>query len=462
MDNERKYSTKSGVNQGHSSDEPLKSNSRMASVTPNNVQSADASAIKQESDIKQEPVSVGELVDVSVSTHRNAVHVPSFDERDTEYDFDHLSWDEAKAEKEEKAKTSADNGKQAMVDQQDRQPPSQNREDLRMPESGNVAHNRHQRGGNAYGNTSKPHKCEFCEYSAQYKCLLNRHMLKHTGEKPHGCTLCPKRFKEKRNLLGHMKAHVQEFLFYCLGCLQGFDGKEEKTEHESNCKIRRYECHLCKKSFGSHKIRIVNHIRVHSGDKPFECEECFKQFSEKGSLSKHMKLHAGARPFRCSKCHEGFSDQDERDSHEEECNRRVYKCYVCRKSIGLKKFHLIGHMRTHSGETPFQCTECPRKFSQNYQLKRHMYTHKTNLPFECLICRRGFLKNDKRKEHQRNCNGRYYECYLCKKLFRSSKDQLKGHMHTHSGEKPFRCDLCRKTFTWKSNLNRHMKNSHRK
>ncbi|XP_055307794.1 gastrula zinc finger protein XlCGF52.1-like [Sitodiplosis mosellana] len=308
----------------------------------------------------------------------------------------------------------------------------------------------------------KKQKCDFCEYSTDNKGHLNQHLLKHTGEKPHGCTLCPKRFKEKRSLLGHMKIHVKEFLFHCSGCLQGFDGKEEKTEHETNCKVVRYECYLCKDSFGSLKTNMVNHMRVHSGDKPFECEECSKKFVQKHNLNKHMKIHAGPRPFRCSKCHERFSDQDERDSHEEECNRRVYQCYVCRKSIGLIKSDLIRHMRTHSGETPFQCVECSKSFSRIDYRKAHMCTHTTKLPFKCLICHRGFLKNDKRKAHQRTCNRRYYECYLCKKFFRSTNDQLKGHMHTHSGEKPFRCDLCRTTFTQKSNLNRHMKNIHRK
>ncbi|XP_055301636.1 uncharacterized protein LOC129568101 [Sitodiplosis mosellana] len=149
MGNEKKQSTKSEVKKEPSSEKPLESNDRMVSVTPSNIQSVDSFEIKQESDIKQEPVSAGELVDILVSTHRNTVHVPGFNERDTEYDFDHLSFDEVKAEvknecdkkKEEKAKTSADNGKQAMVDQQDRQPPSQNEEDLYTVANGNEAHN---------------------------------------------------------------------------------------------------------------------------------------------------------------------------------------------------------------------------------------------------------------------------------------------------------------------------------
>ena len=52
-----------------------------------------------------------------------------------------------------------------------------------------------------------------------------------------------------------------------------------------------HACTICPKSFDwpSH---LENHMRVHTGVKPFECEQCGKTFALKGNLKQHSLTHA--------------------------------------------------------------------------------------------------------------------------------------------------------------------------
>lgn len=51
--------------------------------------------------------------------------------------------------------------------------------------------------------------------------------------------------------------------------------------------LRRFKCEQCGKAF-KFKHHLKEHIRIHSGEKPFECTNCRKRFSHSGSYSSHM------------------------------------------------------------------------------------------------------------------------------------------------------------------------------
>ena len=52
-----------------------------------------------------------------------------------------------------------------------------------------------------------------------------------------------------------------------------------------------------------------------------------------------------------------------------------------------------------------------------------------------------------------------YDCTYCGRRFKRA-DNLRDHVRTHTGEKPFRCQVCSYSASHKSNLNAHTKKLH--
>uniref|UniRef100_A0A8C2HPE7 C2H2-type domain-containing protein n=1 Tax=Cyprinus carpio TaxID=7962 RepID=A0A8C2HPE7_CYPCA len=133
-----------------------------------------------------------------------------------------------------------------------------------------------------------------------------------------------------------------------------------------------------------------------------------------------------------------------------------YKCTQCRQS-GVRRRHLKQHQELHAHDKPFTCLQCGKGFTTASNLKQHQKTHAGEKPHRCTQCGKCFAAAATLREHQRIHSGeKPYKCTQCRKSF-VRKRHLKKHQLVHQGGKPYRCSQCDKGFNHSSSLSRHHK-----
>ncbi len=117
-------------------------------------------------------------------------------------------------------------------------------------------------------------------------------------------------------------------------------------------------------------------------------------------------------------------------------------------------------MSIHTGEKPYKCSHCNKRFYRSGNLRNHEGIHIGVKPYKCSHCDKRFNKSSNLKTHERiHTKEKPYECSHCDKRF-SDSSNLKTHEMIHTGEKPYHCTACGKHFSHSSGLHRHTKNNH--
>ncbi len=100
-----------------------------------------------------------------------------------------------------------------------------------------------------------------------WKCILDRHVVAHTGEKHFSCDECSEKFKRKDGLKMH-KIHKHSI-----------PGQE----------FRPFSCHICQKNF-KWKNNVTKHIKAVHENFRVNCPWCGNTFREKGDMNRHVFL----------------------------------------------------------------------------------------------------------------------------------------------------------------------------
>ncbi|XP_066054692.1 zinc finger protein 341 isoform X2 [Chamaea fasciata] len=237
------------------------------------------------------------------------------------------------------------------------------------------------------------------------------------------------------------------------GSVVGFDSpaaaktrrcKNESGLQEGKPKSPKLKCTYCDKAF-TKNFDLQQHIRSHTGEKPFQCIVCGRAFAQKSNVKKHMQTHKVWPPgLGCTISRNSITVQvmalnpsqpeDEENTGLSQPSRNAVPPAPELSPLEDSEVGKLEAKQVVLIDSSYQCQFCPSKFNTYFQLKSHMTQHKNEQVYKCVVktCAQTFQKLESFLEHIKSHQEELsYRCHLCSKDF-PSLYELGVHQYSHS------------------------------
>ncbi|KAI1716707.1 zinc-finger double domain-containing protein [Ditylenchus destructor] len=103
---------------------------------------------------------------------------------------------------------------------------------------------------------------------------------------------------------------------------EDFEDAEGERKRKYSMKNRQpasyFKCKLCG-VIVKHPSKILEHLRIHTGERPFPCTQCTLTFTQVGALKAHLRIHNREKPYVCKYCIKHFTTAGQRTAHIRVC-----------------------------------------------------------------------------------------------------------------------------------------------
>ncbi|CAH1636361.1 unnamed protein product [Spodoptera littoralis] len=364
-------------------------------------------------------------------------------------------------------------------------------------------------------------KCELCYRGFEVKTAFDNHTKSHSPENgDYECDICHLWFPLQASLCKHRITHKRKFTckvcpyvcydmsqakthvslhrgkkYPCKHCGEIFSMPNTlimhtRLKHLKESTVRESVCQLCGDVFGAPKGLYLHQLKVHKQVENDElgpkCKDCNAHFASELAWKRHLVLSSKHKVSNgCKICGDTFSNSEGLKAHMTVHNRthlqnyRTYvkkwpgECPICDKWLATRAEYETHVMTDHPDteeankitiekETSFVCELCGQIFKKQCFLKYHLHKHTGERPYKCVDCDKTFQTASGLTIHRSSHKPKTLKCHLCARRF-SLKSALAKHMkYAHLGVRPYKCTICDKLFVYLCDLKQHNKYVHDK